>query len=134
MLSFSRPLHCDAFGIHNPFRLQLLTRLQMGLSDLNKHKFKYNFHDFLNPLCACNLEPQTTSYYLFRCRLFQTERKTLLNDIKEIDENITYHKKLFKSKILLYGNERHRYDTHRMILLSTIKFCIYSKRFDLPLF
>ena len=65
----------------------------MGLSHLNEHKFKHNFHDFLNPLCACNLKPETASHYLLWYHLFQTERRTLLNDIKEIDENIvTEHK------------------------------------------
>ena len=75
LLSFIRPLHCDTFGIHNPIGLQLLTRLRTGLSHLNEHKFKHNFRDFLNPLCACNLETEATSYYLLRCHLFQTERR-----------------------------------------------------------
>ena len=96
--------------------------------------FKHSFHDFLNPLCACNLEPETTSHYLLRCHLFQTERRTLLNDIKEIDENIVTEHKNDLDQIFLYGNGCYRYDTNRMILLSTIKFCIDSKTFDLPLF
>ena len=106
----------------------------MGLSHLNEHKFKHNFCNFLNPLCACNLEPKTTSHYLLRCYFFQTEGRTLLNDIKEIDENIVTDHKNDLDQILLYGNERYRYDTNRMILLSTIKLHIDSKRFDLPLF
>ena len=85
LLSFIRPLHFDTFGIYNHVALLLLTRLRMGLFHLNEHKFKHNFRDFVNPLCVCNLEPETTSHYLLRCHLFQTERRTLLNDIKEID-------------------------------------------------
>ena len=77
------------------------------------------------------MEPETTSHYLLRCHLFQTERRTLLNDIKEI--YVTGHKNDL-DQILLYGNKRYRYDTNRIILLSTIKFCIDSKSFDLPLF
>ena len=101
---------------------------------MNEHKFKHNFRDFVNPLCACNLEPETTSHYLLRCNLFQTEQRTLLNDIKEIDEDIVDDHKNDLDQILLYGDGRYRYDTKRMILLSTIKFCIDSKRFDFPLF
>ena len=134
LLSFIRPLHCDTFGIHNPIGLQILARLRTGLSNLNEHKFKHIFRNFLNPLCACNLEPEAISHYLLRCHLFQTERRTLLNDIKEIDENIVTDHKNDLDQILLYGNERYRYDTNRMILLSTIKFCRDSKRCDLPLF
>ena len=132
LLSFTRLLHCDTFGIHHPIGLQLLTRLRTGLSHLNEHKFKYNFRDFLDPLCACNLEPQATSRYLLRCHLFQRERRNLLNDIKETDENIVTKHKNDLDQILLYGNGCYRCDTNRMILLSTIKFCIDSKNFDLP--
>ena len=82
---------------------------------------------------ACNLEPETTFHYLLRCQLFQTERRTLFNYIKEIDDNIITDHKNYLDQILLYGNERYRYDTNRMILLSALKFYIDSKRFDLPL-
>ena len=127
LLSFVRPLHCNTFGIHNLIGLQILTRLRTGLSHLNKHKLKHNFRNFLNPLCACNMEPETTSHYLLRCQLFETERRTLLNDIKEIYEKIVTGHKNDLYQILLYGNKRYRYDTNRIILLSTIKFCIDSK-------
>ena len=50
-----------------------------GLSHLNEHKFKHNFRDFLNALCACNLGPETTFHYLLRCHLFQIEQRTLPN-------------------------------------------------------
>ena len=52
--------------------------------------------------------------------------------MKEIDEDITDHKSDL-DWILLYRNERYRHDTNK-ILLSTAKFCIDSKRFDLSLF
>ena len=55
-----------------------------------------------------------------------------LNDVKEIDGNITDHKNV------LDGNDAYFrcsiFDTNRMILLTAIKFCIDSKRFHLPLF
>ena len=55
LLSFMRPKHVDTFGIHNPIGMQLLTRLRLGFSHLNEHKFRHNFRDFLNPLCKCKL-------------------------------------------------------------------------------
>ena len=36
-------------------------------------------------------------------------------------------------QILLYGNDNYNHDTNKKILLSTIKFCIDSKRFEMPL-
>ena len=134
LLSFIRLLHFDIFGIHKPVGLQLLTRLQLGLSQLNQHKFKHDFRDFLNTVYACNLGSETTSYYLLCCHLFQIKRRTLLNDIKKIDEHIITDPKTELYQILLNGNERYSYDTHRMILLSTITLCIDSKRLDQSLF
>ena len=93
----------------------------MGFSHLNEHKFRYNFHDFLNPLCKCKLEPETTNHFLLRCDIFHVERTTLLNDIKEIDERI------------ISDNTSMNHDTNKKILLATIKFCIDSKRLETPL-
>ena len=133
LLSFIRPKHVDTFGIHNPLGMQLLTRLQLGFSNLNKQKFRHNFRDFLNPLCECNLEPETASHFLLRCHLFQVERTTLLNNIKEVYEHIISDATSNSNQILLYGNENYNHDANKKILLSTIKFCIDGKRFDMPL-
>ena len=73
LLSFIKLLHFDTFEIHNPVGLHLLTRLLWGLSHFNEYKFKHNFRELLNSLCACNLEPETTSRYLLRCHLFRIE-------------------------------------------------------------
>ena len=98
---FIRPLYFGTFRIHNPVGLKLLIRLQLGLCHLDEHKFKHNFRDFLNLLCACNLEPETTFHCLLCCHLFQIEWRTLLN-IKEIDENIISGQKNDLDQILLY--------------------------------
>ena len=110
------------------------TRLRMGISHLNEHKFKYNFRDFPNRLCARSWESEATSHYLLPCHLLQTKQRTLLNKIKEIDENIITDHKNDLDQILLYWNGTYRYDTNRMMVSSTIKFCMDSKRFDLLLF
>ena len=133
LLSFIRPKHVDTFGIHNPIGLQLLTRLRLGFSHLNEHKFRHNFRDFLNSLCECKSEPETTSHFLLCCHLFQVERTVLLNDIKEIDERIISDNTSILDQILLYGNDNDNHDTNKKILLSTIKFCIESKKFEMPL-
>ena len=55
------------------------------------------------------------------------------NDIKEIDKRIISDNTSILGQILLYGNDNYNHDTNKKILLSTIKFCIDSKRFDMPL-
>ena len=115
LLTFIRPKHVDTFGIHNPIRMQLLARLRLGFSHLNEHKFRHNFRDFLNPLCKCKLEPETTSHFLLRCHLFQVERATLLNDIKGVDEHIISDNTNNSDQILLYGNKNYNHDTNKKI-------------------
>ena len=126
VLSFILPKHVDTFGNHDPIGLQLLTRLRLGFSHLNEHKFRHNFRDFHNPLCKFKLDPETTSHFLLRCHLFQVERTTLLNDINEIDERNISGNTSILDQILLCGNENYNDDTNKNILLSTIKFCIDS--------
>ena len=133
LLSFIQPKHVHTFGIHNPIQLQLLTRLQLVFSLLTDHKFRHNFLDFLNPLCECKLEQETTSIPLLRCYLFQVERTTLLNDFKGIDESIIRDNTSMLDQILLHGNDNYNHDTNKKNLLSAIKFCIDSKRFEMPL-
>ena len=133
LLGFIRPKHVDTFGIHNPIGLQLLTRLRLSFRHLNEHKFRHNFCDFLNPLCDCKLEPETTSHFSLRCHLFQVERTALLNDIKEIDERIISDNTSMLDQILLYGNDNYNHDINKNILLPAIKFCIDTKRFEMPL-
>lgn len=40
--------------------IKLLTRLRPEFSHLNEDKFRYNFKDTLNPICACVAELGTT--------------------------------------------------------------------------
>ena len=42
MLNLIRPKCNDTYGIHNTTGLKLLTRLRLGLSHLNDHKFNHN--------------------------------------------------------------------------------------------
>ena len=56
LLKEIRPQPSPLCNIHNPSGIKLLTRLRLGLSDLNEHKFNHNFDDCINLFCTCNLE------------------------------------------------------------------------------
>ena len=64
--------------------IKFLTRLRLGFSHLNEHKFKHNFHDCLNPLCSCSLEVESTTQFFLHCKYYNDIRKTLLDIVKEI--------------------------------------------------
>ena len=40
-----------------------LTRLIIGLSHLNEHRFNHNSESCVKPLCACSLKAGTTTFF-----------------------------------------------------------------------
>ena len=72
------------YNIHDPVGIKYLTRLRLGLSHLNEHKFRHNFQDCLNPLCSCSLQVETTNHYFLHCHYYNDICKTLLDTGKEI--------------------------------------------------
>ena len=58
-------------NIHNLIVKKFLTRLRLGLSHLNEHKFKHNFQDCVNPLCLCSLDLEFLSDFFLHCHYFK---------------------------------------------------------------
>ena len=56
LLEIGRPIQNPIYNIHDLMGIKYLTRLRLGLSHLNDHKFRHNFQDCLNPLCPCSFE------------------------------------------------------------------------------
>ena len=83
-LKIGRPIQNRIYNIQDPMGIKYLTRLRLGLSHLNDHKFRYNFQDCLNLLCPCNLEVESTIHYFLHCHYYNDIRKTLLDTVKNI--------------------------------------------------
>ena len=56
LLALIRPVQRSVYSVFNPQGLKYLTQLRLGLSNLNKHRFRRNFKDCINPLSFCSLE------------------------------------------------------------------------------
>jgi hypothetical protein len=57
-----------------------LSRLRMGLSAINSHRFKYNFID--TPSCNhCHSGDETTIHYFFLCPAYAAQRLEFLNNL-----------------------------------------------------
>ena len=130
ILKFIRPAPNKLFGIHNLRGVKLLTRLRLGLSHLNEHKFRHGFQDCLNPLCNCGTDVETTSHFLLHCPNFKPERQTLLSKIKVIDSSLLNRSEASITELLLYGDSKLRDDSNSEILNSTVDYIISTKRFD----
>ena len=74
------------------------------MSHLRENKFKHNFQNFLNPICGCDLDIESTSHFVPHCPTFNDKRYTLMGTLISIDCSLL---KLTKSSLmesLLYGN------------------------------
>ena len=106
LLSFIRPVQNSIYNIFDPKGLKFLTRLRLGLSHLNAHRFRHNFQDSLNPLCSCSLETEDTSHYLLHCHHFSNHRAHLMNSVKSVCDNFESMSDKVKKNVLLYGDSR----------------------------
>ena len=134
ILQFRRASPNNIFNSHNPMGVKLLTKLRLGLSHLHDHKFKHSFQDSLNPICNCGTDVETTTHCLLHCPLFSDERLILINNIRNIDNNILNLNDSRFSEVLLFGNSSFSNTKNTSILNTTIEYIVSSKRFEVHLF
>ena len=63
--------------------------MRVDFSHLNKHKFRHNFADTLNPFCLCSLETESTAHFFLCYQYYNNIRITLMNELSDIDNSIT---------------------------------------------
>ena len=128
--SFIRPVQNSIYNIFDPKGLKFLTRLHLGLSHLNAHRFRHNFQDCLNPLCSCSLETKDTSHYLLHCHHFSNHRVHLMNSVKSVCDTFESMSDNVKKNLPLYGDSRFDEVKNRFILEATITYIKDSERFS----
>ena len=88
LINIILPISYSVFGIFNLLGLKLITRLRLGLSHLNEHRFKHNFNDCINPLCTCSLDIESTVHYFLHCNYYNSARVSLLNNLNSVDRTL----------------------------------------------
>ena len=121
-----RPHANSTDRIHNPVAIRLLTRLRLGLSHLNEHKFRHNFADCVNPLCSCSIEPETTLHFFLHCHNFLNIRRKLFDKIKLLDLQLNDESLL---TVLLFGSKSYNKQVNVQIPNASIDYIIDSDRF-----
>ena len=134
LLSLIRPFQSNVYNIFDPIGLKLLTRLRLGFSHLNEHKFRHDFQECLNPLCLCNFEIENTTHYLLHCQYFSEHRINLINSVNSVFDNFESFSDNNKRDILLYGDRRFDTNKNKIILESTITYIKNTDRFSGSLF
>ena len=133
VLKSIRPIGNSIFDICDNEGIKLLTRLRLGLSHLNKHKFNHGFLDTVNPMCSCNTEDETVTHYLLRCPNYTQQRMHLMNKITELNPNLLVENHNVLSSILLYGSKQFDNQMNSKIINLTIEYIHTSERFNIPL-
>ena len=134
LLSLIRPVQKKVFNIFDPQGLKLLTRLRLGFSHLNEHRFRHNIENCVNPLCFCVSETENTSHYLLHCHYFTQHRTDLMNSINSLRDNFDFLSDNEKREILLYGDSRLDDNKNKLILEATINYIRNTDRFSRSLF
>ena len=119
--------------------LKLLTRLRLGLSRLNKHKFNHNFVSisWINPLCSCSPEVESTKHFFLHCHHYTNIHKTLLNTAEMINESILKESILNAVdlvELLLFRNCKFILERNSSIIRASINYIENSKKLDKSLF
>ena len=130
LMKIGTPIPKPVYNVHNPVGLKLLTRLRLGLSHLNQHKFNHNFQDCLNPLCSCSLEVESVSHFFLHCHYYSNIRSTLLNELQSIDINLLNQEDDIVVEVLLYGSTKFNNNQNFRLLSSSIDYILKSERFS----
>ena len=134
LLKSIRPIPNSIFGIFDPLGIKLLTRLRVGLSHLQEHKFQHGFNDTINPFCTCNVEVESISHYYLRCQNYINQRYDLMNELSNIDPRILQLDSNSLISLLLYGNKSYTDNLNSKIIKLSLIFIKSSKRFEGPFF
>ena len=110
------------YNICKPIGLKLLTRLRLGLSHLNEHRF-------VNLCVLVAWRQKQPLIFFLHSHYYHPVRLTLFNELCEIDmtlPNLSEEKFL---NIILYGSSLFSDSQNQSLLNSTIKYITDSNRF-----
>ena len=106
LLEFTRPIGNSIYRINNPIGIKLLNRLRVGFSHLQKHKFRHNFADTINLICACAIETECSKNFFLRCHNNISFKTTLMNKLRDIDSSLASHSCSDILKVILHRGKR----------------------------
>ena len=133
IFKFIRPSGSSVFRCHNCKGVKLVSKLRVGLSHLQEHKFKHGFLDSLNPTCSRSQDIERSTRFLLHCSNYSIERLTFLNITRNTDRNILYKNHLKVMETFFYGDSPYDGTNNTLTINATMKLLIASKRFNVTL-
>ena len=109
----------------------LLTRIRVGRSYLNQHKFTIGLED--SPECLCHFRSENPEHFFLDCFLYTPERQTMLSLIEHYVPNFNRLNKKKKIEIILRGvniDDDDFLQTNTILTKSVQNFILQTKRFS----
>ena len=97
-------------------------------------KFKHSFQHSLNSFCNCSVDIKSTAHYFLHCPTYNTERRTFLSTIENIENNLLNLSEPVLIKTLPFGSSSFDANPNTNVLSATIEYVLSIKRFEEPLF
>ena len=126
-----KPPSYKHFSRGNKCSNSLLTRIRVGRSDLNQHKFTIGLVD--SPHCDCQFREESPSHYFLDCFLYIPERQALFGLIEHYIPKFKSFTKTHKLDIILKGFEIQNKDFIQLnttLTLAVQNFILKTKRFS----
>ena len=109
----------------------LLTRIRVGRSFLNQHKFTIGLSD--SPQCLCHFRSENPEHYFLDCFLYTLERQTMFRLIEHYVPNFSRLNKQNKLELILKGvniDDDEFLQTNTILTKSVQNFILQTKRFS----
>ena len=125
-----KPPKIKHYSRGNKLGNSLLTKIRVGRSDLNQHKFTIGLTE--NPECSCHFNQESPLHYFLDCFLYLPERQILFEIIEHYIPKFKNLSKQNKLNIILHGIDNENPDilsTNTTITIAVQNFILKSKRF-----
>ena len=108
----------------------LLTRIRVGRSSLNQHKFTIGLSD--SPECLCHFRSESPEHFFLDCFLYSLERQLLFDLIEHYVPNFKRFNKKKKLDLILKGvniDNEEFISTNTTLTKAVQSFILSTKRF-----
>ena len=125
-----KPTRHKHFNKGNKYSNSLLTRIRLGRSLLNQHRFTIGQVD--TPECMCHHKEESSSHFFLQCFLFSQERRTLFDLFEHYIPNFRRFPNKKKLETILFGinlQQEEFYSTNIKLTIGVQNFILQTKRF-----
>ena len=129
ILSTIRPPMKSTHGVRDRRGIRIISQLRVQHSDLRNDRFRHKFN-CPSPDCPCGSDVESNIHYLLHCSRYHGQRRTLIQQIRDIVPDFDTLSDEELCNIMLFGQKSGKYEANASILRATAAFIHKTKRFS----